>query len=175
MKTFRQFLEEAAWRSLGAPQQAKELGSEFGKKDGEINYQLQADKEQKFLHPAIRKAMQNIQKRPDAVKGQLQAPREKYSRGTLRQRGVKNTTATDGDWDKVKKDLDSSKVTRAEKGRRGVQTSPTILRVRDPLSGKPIEHNVSGNTRLSSMRRFGTADVHVIKGRVSSTPKKKKK
>lgn len=177
MKTFKEFLEES-WRSLAAPSQARELSKEFdpnyhiNKKDpklsraGEITAQVADDKKKKFMHPAIRKAMQNIAKRPDLVRKQLLKPREIYGKDTIRQRKVDNTTG-DQDWDTAKTQLTPERVARAEKSRSRVQTSPTIMRVRDPMSGRDIEHNIGGNTRLSSMTKRRTAKVHVIKGTIN--------
>jgi hypothetical protein len=155
-----------SWRSLEAPQQSREFSREFDTRGGEIASQLIHDKTAKFLHPAIRKAMQNLVNRPDMIRKQLKKPRELYGKDTLKQRNVQNTTGTE-DWDTAKSQLTPERVARAEKSRSKVQTSPTILRVKDPLSGKTIEHNVGGNTRLTSMNRRGrTAAVHVIKGTV---------
>lgn len=183
MKTFREFLDES-WRSLKAPAQARELSREFdpnyhiNKKDpklsraGEITAQVADDKVHKFMHPAIRKAMQNIAKRPDLVHKQLSKPREKYGKDTIRQRKVANTTG-DQDWDSAKTQLTPERVARAEKSRSKIQTSPTIMRVRDPISGRDVEHNIGGNTRLSSMKKRRTADVHVIKGTINRDKPKK--
>jgi hypothetical protein len=165
MKTFKQFLEES-WRSLRAPQQARELSREFDSKGGEIASQVKMDKTDKFMHPAIRKAMANMAKRPDLVRKQLSAPRETYGKDTIRQRKVANTTG-DQDWDTAKTQLTPERVARAEKSRSKVQTSPTIMRVRDPMSGRDVEHNIGGNTRLSSMTKRRTAKVHVIKGTIN--------
>lgn len=185
MKTFKQILEES-WRSLKAPSQAREFSREFepayqiNKKDpklsraGEVTAQVADDKKKKFMHPAIRKAMQNMAKRPDLVNKQLSKPREKYGKDTIRQRKVANTTG-DQDWDTIKTQRNSDqepvltpeRVARAEKSRTKVQTSPTIMRVRDPMSGRDVEHNIGGNTRLSSMKQRRTADVHVIRGSIN--------
>jgi hypothetical protein len=174
MKTFKEFLEES-WRSLKAPSQARELSREFepnyqiNKADpklsraGEVTAQVADDKKTRFMQPAIRKAMQNIAKRPDLIKKQLSKPRETYGKDTIRQRKVANTTG-DQDWDSAKTQLTPERVARAEKSRTKVQTSPTIMRVRDPMSGRDVEHNIGGNTRLSSMTKRRTAQVHVIKG-----------
>lgn len=165
MKTFREFLKES-WRSLAMPQQSRELSREFDPNGGEIASQVKMDKTDKFMHPAIRKAMANMAKRPDLVRKQLSAPRETYGKNTIRQRKVANTTG-DQDWDTAKTQLTPERVARAEKSRSKVQTSPTIMRVRDPISGRDVEHNIGGNTRLSSMTKRRTAKVHVIKGTIN--------
>jgi len=171
MKTFKEFVAES-WKTLAAPEQAREFSREFSPQGGEIISQVLDDKTSKFMHPTIRKAMQNMAKRPDLVRKQLSKSREKYGKDTLRQRNVQNTTG-DQDWDSIKTELTPERVARAEKSRSRVQTSPTIMRVRDPMSGRDIEHNIGGNTRLSSLKRRRTADVHVIQGTVNPNKPKK--
>jgi len=153
MKTFKQFIAES-WKTLSGREKSKELDPE----GGEIASQLEIDKKTPFLHPAIRRVMRSMVKRPDRIKSKP----EILPKGQIKKRDIQNTEGGE-DWEKAKAELDPEKVARAERRRGGVQTSPTILRTKDNLSGKTIDHLVGGNTRLTSLGNRRSAKVGVIK------------
>lgn len=152
MKSFKQYIEES-WMPLAG----KEKKNELDPKGGEIDFQLQYDKKTPFLHPAVRRAMRGIVNRPDRIR----TTQENLPKGQIKSRKIQNTDGGE-DWNNVKDTLNPEKVERAERRRRGAQTSPTILRVRDHLSGRNIEHLVAGNTRLASLGTHRSATVGVI-------------
>lgn len=152
MKTFKQYIEES-W----VPLAGKEKRDELDPKGGEIAFQLQYDKQTPFLHPAVRRAMRSIVNRPDRIR----TSQENLPKGQIKRRKIQNTEGGE-DWNSVKDTLNPEKVARAEKRRRGVQTSPTVLRVPDHLSGRNIEHLVGGNTRLTSLGNHRSATVGII-------------
>ena len=89
---------------------------------------------------------------------------EVYNRQKLK--NVQNTTGGEG-WSSSKKDLDAAKAARADKqaaqqkvGKKKIPM-PVIIRAKNRTTGETVEHNLSGNTRLS---RHGGSGVptHVI-------------
>jgi hypothetical protein len=177
MKTFRQFIREAMWR----PITGKEKQREFHPAGGEIASQVRSHEmaikakekgqthvefpdgakapvDDLTLHPAVHRAMKSILNNRKLLNKKLMSKRESYSKNDLKT--VRNTTGSQS-WSQAKSSITPERVARAEINRQRVQTSPTILRVKDS-SGKTIEHNVGGNTRLSSMADNARAKVHVI-------------
>lgn len=181
---------QKSWKPL----QGDELNREFHPHGGEIASQLKghdlataaksrgeshvdlpggtkAPVKDMMLHSETEKALRALHNNPDHLQKELQKPREIWNKQRIRDENVLNTTGGQS-WDKVKQGLEAEKVARAEKNRTGPQTSPTIVKITHPETGKTIYHNTGGNTRLSSMHDDGHALAHVIDATPLVYPKK---
>ena len=148
MKTFNQFLEEAygAGKKGWKPTKGTEEHDEIG-------YQLKAHKEGIApVHPSIAKAMEHLSDPKNYARALQKSKIRIYNRQKLKH--VENTTGGEG-WVSGRKQLNKGKVDRAdkqaseqEKGKRKLPM-PVIIRAKNKKTGETVEHNVSGNTRLS--------------------------
>lgn len=162
MKSFKKFLAEN-FRDLWKPLQGEELEKEFDPEGGEIASQLKVyDAGKMKIKPPkeVIEGMRILNDNPDMLRDELNKPREVWTKERIREEKVLNTEAGEP-WDEAKKSLEREKVERAEKNKGNVQTSPTMLRVKDSKGN--IHHwLIGGNTRLSAMDEGDKALVHVF-------------
>lgn len=158
MKTFNEFLTEDAikpgWRRLSGTEE-----------HDEVNHQLDAhERGDAPVHPSIHKALKHLSDSKNYATAIQRSRTEVYNRQKLKK--VENTTGGEG-WTSGQKSLDRSKVARAnqqaaqQKSGKKTLPMPVIIRAKNRTTGETVEHNLSGNTRLS---RHGGAGVptHVI-------------
>jgi hypothetical protein len=162
MKKFKEFLTEN-FKNNWKPLEGKELKKEFDPKGGEIASQLKVyDAGKMKIHPPkeVMEGMRILHDNPDLLTDMLKRPREVWTKERIRKENVLNTEAGEP-WDEAKKSLEKEKVERAEKNKGTVQTSPTMIRVKDS-NGKIHHWLIGGNTRLSAMDEGDKALVHVF-------------
>ena len=176
MKKFKEYISEnydvyldmpgkepKNFKDLWKPLQGEELKKEFDPKGGEIASQLKVyDAGKMKISPpeAVMDGMRILHKDPELLQKLLTQPREVWTKERIRKEQVLNTEAGES-WDEAKKDLEKEKVERAEKNKGKVQTSPTMIRVKDS-KGKIHHWLIGGNTRLSAMDEGDKALVHVF-------------
>lgn len=160
MISFTQYLRESPERRW-KPLQGKELKREFHPRGGEIDSQLKSyDKGHMKAPQSVIDGMRFLHSNPQHLAHALSLPREEWNKKRIRSENVLNTSAHDS-WEDAKGSLDNAKVLRAEQNRKGIQTSPTMLRVTDER-GKTHHWLLGGNTRLTAMEDTDSALVHVI-------------
>lgn len=147
MKKFKEYLKEAY--GTGKVGWKQQRGKEADAEQSEAIFQ-QKVKDQ--FHPSIQKALDHFADPKNYAESMRTSKIEIYNRRKLSK--VSNTTGGESWWRGQKK-LERVKVQRAdqqarEQGRGQRQLSmPVIIRARNKTTGETVEHNLSGNTRLS--------------------------
>lgn len=159
MKTFKEYLEEAY--GTGKRGWKQQRGKESEAEQSEATFQQKVKSQ---FHPSIQKALDHFSDPKNYAEGMRKSKIEIYNRRKLSK--VSNTTGGES-WMRGQKKLERVKVRRAdqqarEQGRGQRELSmPVIIRARNRTTGEVVEHNLSGNTRLS---RHGdkSVPVHIL-------------
>jgi hypothetical protein len=162
MKSFKQFIKEeeipSGWRPLKGTEEHDEV-------EHQLDSHNSGDAE---FHPLIVKALQHLSSPKNYSSAIKNSTTEVFNREKLS--NVQNTDAASS-WKESQKDLDPEKVERANQQADQMKAGkiklamPVIIRATNSKTGETVEHNLSGNTRLS---RHGDVGVptHVINFKV---------